>query len=405
MATTATTSAATLPANTVAAPPDRLLSLDVLRGFTMAAMVLVNDPGSGAVYTQLDHAEWNGATFTDMIFPCFMVMVGVATTLSFSSRLNRGASHRNLALHTVRRGALIIFLGLFLNFIFTLNLAHLRYPGVLQRIGLCYALGALLYLALPGPDQGHWRRLREGVIAGVAVFLLVLYWLLLKVYPTPGFGAGHMDSFASLPAVVDRAVFGVNHIYRWATTPGMTGPTYDPEGVLSTLPALTNVLFGILAGEQLRSNLPRRKQCGVLAAMGTTLWLAGLGLSYWMPLNKKLWTSTFALFTSGMSILCLAGLLYLIDIRRVRRGWSFLLIFGTNAILAYVLSDVVAWVFGRVRFHVAGHRMNLHTLLFHDLFETWMSPKMASLSFALLYVLIVAALVYPLYRKRIFLRI
>ncbi len=399
------TTTATVSPTTVAAPPDRLLSLDVLRGLTMASMVLVNDPGSGAVFAQLDHAEWNGATFTDMIFPCFLVMVGVSTTLSFAARLNRGATHGHLALHAVRRGALIVLIGLLLNFMFGSDLAHLRVPGVLQRIGVCYAGGALLYLALPGPDSGRWRRLRETVIAAVAVCSLLVYWLLLKLYPTPGFGPGHLDSYMSLPAVIDRAVFGVQHIYRWATTPGMTGPTYDPEGLISTLPALTNVLFGILAGEQLRSNLPRRRQCGVLASMGTVLWLAGLSLSYWMPLNKKLWTSTFALFTSGISILCLAGLLYLVDIRRVRRGWSFLLIFGTNAILAYVLSDLVAWVFGRFRFPVGGRLMNLHAILFRDLFASWLPPKEASLGFALLYVAIIAALVYPLYRKRIFLRI
>ena len=383
---------------------DRLLSLDVLRGFTMASMVLVNDPGSGAMFAQLDHAEWNGATFTDMIFPCFLVMVGIATTLSFAARLNRGATHVHLAIHAIRRGALIVFLGILLNLLFNWNFAQLRVPGVLQRIGVCYTLGALLYLALPGPDSGRWRRMREAVIAAVAVGSLVTYWLLLKFYPTPGFGPGHMDTLASLPAVVDRAVFGTRHIWRWATTPGM-GPTYDPEGLLSTLPALTNVLFGILAGEQLRSNLPRRKQCGVLACMGTALWLAGLGLSHWMPLNKKLWTSTFAMFTSGIAILCLAGLLYVVDIRRVRRGWTLLLLFGTNAILAYVLADVVAWLFGRFRFHVAGHFQNLQAILFRTLFANWLPPKVASLGYALLYVGIIAALIYPLYRKRIFLRI
>ena len=390
----------------VVAPPDRLLSLDVLRGLTMASMVLVNDPGSGAMYAQLDHAEWNGATFTDMIFPCFMVMVGISLTLSFASRVNRGASHSRLALHALRRGLTIIFIGLVLNVVFSFNFVHMRYPGVLQRIGLCYTLGSLLYLVLPGPDVGRWRRTREAVIAGVAVFLLALYWALLKLYPTPGFGPGHLDSYMSLPAVIDRAVFGTQHIYRWATTPGL-GPTYDPEGVLSTLPALTNVLFGILAGEQLRSKRPRRQQCGILATMGTTLWLAGLAMSHWLPLNKKLWTSSFAVFTSGISILCLAGLLYLIDLRRVRRGWSFLLIFGTNAILAYVLSDVVEFLFGRIHFRVAGEARptNLHSLIFRDLFASWLSPQMASLGFALFFVCVVAALVLPLYRRRIFLKI
>ena len=238
----------------------------------------------------------------------------------------------------------------------------------------------------------------------VAVLLLGLYWALLKFYPTPGFGPGRLDTLGSLPAVVDRAVFGTHHVWRFATTPGM-GPTYDPEGVLSTLPAITNVLFGILAGEQLRTNAPLRRQCGVLASMGTALWLAGLALSHWLPLNKKLWTSSFALFTSGIAILCLAGFLLLIDIRRHRRGWGFLLIFGTNAILAYVLSDVVAWIFDRVRFHPARHVVSLHALLMRNLFAPWLPPKLASLGFALLFVAVIAALVYPLYRRKIFLRI
>jgi len=395
----------TLPVQSVAPPPERLLSLDVLRGLTMAAMVLVNDPGSATTYAPLEHAEWNGATATDLIFPCFLVIVGVSTTLSFGARLNRGVTHRSLALHTLRRGALIVAIGLVLNIIFHIDFAHWRYPGVLQRIGLCYILGALLYLALPGPDTGRFRTLREIVISAVAVACLATYWLLLKFYPTPGFGPGHLDSYMSLPAVIDRAVFGLNHIYRFATTPGIKGPTYDPEGVLSTLPALTNVLFGLLAGEQLRSNRPRRAQCGILATMGTGLWIAGLTLSHWMPLNKKLWTGTFALFTSGLAILALAGLLYLIDIRKHRRGWTFPLIFGTNAILAYVLSDIVGWVFSLIYLPLGGQRINMHAWLMRAVFTPRLSPKNASLGYALLYVAIVALMVYPLYRRRIFLRL
>ena len=183
------------------------------------------------------------------------------------------------------------------------------------------------------------------------------------------------------------------------------GPTYDPEGLLSTLPALANVLLGIVAGEQLRSASPQKEQCGTLAAIGTTLWLAGLGLSHWLPLNKKLWTSTFALFTSGLAILCLAGFFYVVDLRRVRRGWEFLLIFGTNAILAYVLADVLEWVFARVHVPLAGRPVSLHVFLFRELFAAWLTPRMASLGFALVYVCLVAALIYPLYRRRIYLRL
>ena len=393
----------------VLARPERLLSLDVLRGITIAAMILVNDPGSwDHVFPPLDHAEWNGATPTDMIFPTFLVMVGISMTLSFATRLERGASHRSLALHAVRRGALLIFLGLLLNAAPSFELAHLRLPGVLQRIGICYTLAALLFLALPGPEAGRWRRGRETVLAAVTLALLASYWLLLHFYPTAGFGAGRLDSYGSLPAVVDRAVFGLNHIYRYGTTPGY-GITYDPEGLLSTLPAFATLLIGVLAGEELRrerlAGWSGAKTCATLASAGTALWLLGLGLSALLPLNKKLWTSTFAVFSAGIALLLLSGCYYLVDLRRARRGLTLPLIFGTNAILCYVLADAVAIALGQIHLPSSGTPMTLHRWLYRTLFSPWLPPRIASVSYAVGFVLLVGALVYPLYRKRIFLRL
>ncbi len=401
---------ATISSPAAAVRPERLLSLDVLRGLTIAAMILVNDPGSSAVYTPLDHAEWDGATPTDMIFPCFLVMVGVSMTLSFASRLGRGAARGSLARHAVRRGALIVLIGLVLNALPNFDLPNLRFPGVLQRIGVCYLAAALLYLALPGLDlnleSGRWRQQREIVIAAVIALLLGGYWALLKLYPTPGFGPGRLDSLGSLPAVVDRAVFGLRHIYRFGITPGY-GVSYDPEGVLSTLPSMATLLLGVLVGEQLRTGGTRRRQCGTLASLGTVLWLAGLSLSHYLPLNKKLWTSTFALFSAGIAILLLAGCLYLIDIRGVRRGWGFFLIFGTNAILAYTLADLVAILLGRVRLLPAGapRPVPLSRWIFRHVFAPIRPPEVASLAYAVTFVVVIAGLVYPFYRRRIFLRL
>lgn len=392
------------------ARPERLLSLDVLRGLTIAAMILVNDPGSwDHVFPPLDHAEWNGATPTDMIFPSFLVMVGISMTLSFATRLERGAGHRHLAIHAVRRGALLVSLGLLLNAAPRFQLAHLRFPGVLQRIGICYTLAALLFLALPGPEEGRWRRQREFVIGAVTVALLAGYWLLLRFYPTPGFGAGRLDSYGSLPAVVDRAVFGFRHIYRYGITPGF-GITHDPEGLLSTLPALATLLLGVLVGEEMRRE--RRlgwaggKTCATLASIGTVLWLLGLALSPFLPLNKKLWTSTFAVFSAGIALLLLAGCFYLVDLRRVRRGLTLPLIFGTNAILCYVLADAVAIALGQIHAASAtGEPVSLQGWLYRSLFARWLPPRIASVSYAVGFVLVIAAAVYPLYRRRIFLRL
>ena len=387
---------------TGAVQPERLLSLDVLRGLTVAAMVLVDNPGSWeAVFPPLEHAAWHGATPTDMIFPCFLVIVGVSMTLSFAARRARGERRRQLAFHVLRRGTVLAVLGL-MNGLRGFDLPHLRIPGVLQRIGICYMLGGWLYLLLPDPPEGRVRQ-RQGVLAAVTAALLAGYWLLLRFYPTPGFGPGRLDSYGSLTALVDRALFGVQHLYRFGITPGY-GVTYDPEGALSTLPSLATLLLGVLAGEQLRSQATRRRQCAVLAVMGTGLWVLGLALSPSMPLNKKLWTSTFAMFSAGIALSLLAACFYLIDLRRVRHGWTLPLIFGTNAILAYVLSALVS-LGADHRLAIGQHGLRVHALVYGRLLASWLPPRVASLGYAVVFVLFTAALVYPLYRRRIFVRL
>ena len=364
-------------------------------------MILVTDPGTySAVYPPLRHAEWNGPTATDIIFPCFLVMAGVSLTLSFAARLRGGATGAQLALHALRRGIVLVALGLLVNAFPDFDLAHLRLPGILQRIGVCYFLAAMLYLALPARN----RRTRVLAITAVVLVLLGAYWTLLKFYPTPGFGPGRLDSLGSLPAVVDRAVFGVQHMWAYGLTLGY-GVTYDSEGLLSTAPALATMLFGVLAGEVLVDDPDRRRQGAALATLGTALWLAGLGLSHWLVLNKKILTSTFALFSSGLSLLLFAGLLYVIDIRGWRRGWTLARIFGTNAILAFVLSQLITMAGIRFRIPFRGQTPELHTLLYQRVFAIAQAPRLGSLLYAVAIVLLNAALVYPLYRRRIFLRI
>ncbi len=384
--------------------PERLLSLDVLRGLTVAGMILVTDPGTySAIFPPFRHAEWNGPTLTDMIFPCFLVMVGVAMTLSFAARLQRGATHTTLAFHALRRAAVLVVLGLVVNALPDFDLAHLRLPGILQHIGVCYGMAALLYLAVARPAISN--RSRRAVFVAAMVLSLGGYWALLKLYPTPGFGPGRLDSLGSLPAFVDRAVFRVPHLWAYGTTPGY-GVTFDPDGLLLTLlPSFATVLFGVLAGEVLRDGDARREQCATLAVAGTAVWLAGLGLSHWLVLNKKIWTSTFALLSSGLSLLVFAGLFYLIDIRGRRRGWTLARIFGTNAILAFALSQIITMLGTRIHVVFHGKSTGLHTAIYQQVFAMAGAPRLGSLLYAIAVVLLNAALIYPLYRRKIFLRI
>ena len=388
----------------VAGDPARLLSLDVLRGLTIAGMILVTDPGTYAhVYTQLTHAKWDGSTATDLIFPCFLLMVGVSMTLSFAARLGRGATHRALAGHVLRRSLWLIVIGLVVNAFPHFDLPNLRIPGILQRIGVCYLVVSFLYLALYRP--GVTQRTRFLALGSVCLGLLAVYWALLKLYPTPGFGAGRLDPLGCLPAVLDRAIFTVPHMFQWGMrTPGY-GITFDPEGVLSTLGALGTTLVGVLAGEELRHGTNRRRQCAVLATAGTVLWLASLGLIHWMPLNKQIYTPTFALWSAGLSLLLLAALFWVIDIAQLRRGWTIFLIFGTNAIFAFLLSQIVTNLLSLWRWRTGGERLPLYMALNARLFEPWLPPRIASLSFAVCIVLLNAAMVYPLYRRRVFLKL
>ena len=342
-----------MPTHTEPAPAvvhDRLLSLDVLRGLTIAGMVLVTDPGSYThVYRQLTHAPWNDPTATDLIFPCFLVMVGISMTISFASRLRRGASRAILLRHALRRSVLLVSLGLLINCFWIYVQGTWRIPGILQRIGICYLFASALYLAVSGPTISPvTRRVTLGV---AAIGLLATYWLLLELYPTPNFGPGRLDPLGNIASVFDRAVLTTPRMFQYGIRTPNGGVTFDPEGILSTLGALATVLFGALAGEEFGSRHTRAQRCGVLASAGSALWLLSLALRPFMPLNKQLYTPTFALWSTGLSLVVFAGLLWLIDLRGFRRGWTFLLIFGTNAIFAFFFPGRY-----RVAYQVEGSR-------------------------------------------------
>jgi predicted acyltransferase len=412
-----------VPAVSPAAASTRLVSLDVMRGLTIAGMILVTDPGTySAIFPPLRHAEWQGATPTDMIFPAFLFMVGVSLVFSTHARLRRGATRAQLVRHILVRMVVLIVLGLLVNGFPFYDLQHLRLPGILQRIALCYAAAALLYLVICQPDSSAAplpaskqaaAPLRSIVILTTLVAgILIGYWALLRCVSVPGFGPARYDSLGYLGAYIDRAVFTTNHLWAWGLTPGH-GVTYDPEGLLSTLPALANTLLGVLAGVWLRMPRPARSKAADLLYFGALLFLVAWPLASLMPINKRIWTSTFALLSGGVSLLCFTLLYWILDVRDHGRSTSaslhpaatFARIFGTNAILAFVLSSLITASLDAIHLHIAGATLSLHQAGHQYLFATWLPARLGSLGYALAIVALNAALLYPLYRRRVFVRI
>ncbi len=353
----------------------RLVSLDVLRGVTIASMILVNNPGSWEhVFPPLRHAVWHGWTFTDLVFPFFLWMVGVSLTFSFSRRVSEGADGAKLYLHTVRRGLLIFGLGLLLNLIPKFDFAHVRIPGVLQRIGICYLLAAALFLVTS--PRG---------LAIVTAMLLLFYALLMM-------GHGYPDAWA----MENNYARSIDTIWlsghMWVTT-----KVWDPEGMVSTIPAIATCLLGALAGYLIRSARSATEKIGWLYFSGNGLMLAGLLLSPWIPINKSLWTGSYALLTAGLASVSFASLYWLCDVQGVRRGFEPFQIYGSNALAMFVLSGMLGKILALTG---AGGWLwtNIYSGLFPDL-------RFSSLAFALSEVVLLFGIAWLLHRKQIFVRL
>ncbi len=372
---------------------ERLLSLDVFRGITIAGMLLVNNPGSwSAVYDPLAHAEWTGWTPTDLIFPFFLFIVGVAMTFSFPGQLARGTSRGRAMARAAKRGAVLFALGLVLASFpwYDLDPAHLRIPGVLQRIGVCFVLASAVVLFLSERAQ-----------AVVAALLLVGYWAAMSWIPVPGHGAGRVTSKdGNLAAWVDRAVLGTDHLWKSART-------WDPEGLLSTLPAVATVLLGAFAGRWLRSARPAAERTAVLLLAGNVGMALGAAWGAVFPVSKNLWTSSYVLLTGGMAAVFLAACYWVVDVRG-RRGWARPFVwFGTNSIAAFFLSGLFARVLTLVRVGTTpdGRTVTLKGWIHEAAFASWLPAHAASLAFALCFVALWAGLMWLPYRRGIFLKV
>jgi predicted acyltransferase len=375
----------------------RLISLDAFRGATIAAMLLVNNPGSGRdVYAPLRHAAWHGWTPTDLVFPFFLWIVGVAITFAFAQRVAAGADNRQLMAHVWRRAAIIFLLGLFLNaFPFGLLSAHhfslatLRLPGVLQRIALCYLAASAIFL------RSTWR----GQLAWTGG-LLVVYSALLMLVPVPGYGAGQLSAQGSLPWWIDSHILA-GHTWSGAPTPG-----FDPEGLLSTLPAIATTLLGVLAGQILRTGATDSVKALRLGGLGVTLLISGLGLVPWMPINKNLWTSSFVLFTASAAAMIFAGFYWLIEVRGYRRWATPLIIYGSNAIVIFVLAGLLGRLLGVISWvGPTGAAVTLKGWIYATAFAPYATPVNASLLYAVAFVLLHLLIAWLLWRRQWFVRI
>ena len=353
-------------------------------------MILVNNPGNDFSYPPLNHARWNGWTPTDLIFPFFLFIVGVSLTLSFRARVERGESKRNLLLHTIRRSVIIFLIGLFLNGFPLFHLATWRLAGVLQRIALAYLAAAIITL------YTGWR----GIALWIAG-LLIGYWVAMRFIPVPGLGLPGTDMPINDPD--GNLEWYIDKLYL----PGaMYEKTRDPEGILSTFPAIATTLLGVLTGEWLGKSMTAARRVSGLLAFGVVGVVAGQVWNLWFPINKKLWTSSFVLFTAGCALLALAACYWLCDVK-MRRGWwtKPFVVFGTNAIAAYALADIVSGLLYRIQIHSGRRAISLQYLLSRTLFGGVPSKPLASLAYSVIFVIICWLPIYGMYRKRIFLKV
>lgn len=363
----------------------RLLSLDVFRGATVAAMILVNNPGDwGNVYPPLLHAHWNGCTPTDLVFPFFLFIVGVSIAYALHTKKQDPAARPALRKKILVRTLILFGLGLFLSLFPGFDFTTVRIPGVLQRIAVVYMLAAFLFL-----------RLTPRKLAFTAAGLLVFYYLSMTLVPVPGIGPANLDPGQNLAAWIDRSVLTTSHLWK-------TSGTWDPEGIWSTIPAVSTALAGVLCGVWLRKeDRPGNKVAWMFTfAFGGIL--AGLAWDLFFPINKSLWTSSYVLYAGGWALGGLAMLYWLIDVKGYRRFTTPFVIYGINAITVFFVSGLVPRILTRI--DVAGGQ-NLRTWLYETIYAPWFSPVNASLAWAVSYVLGWYLILWIMYKRGIIIKV
>ncbi|MFQ5446572.1 MAG: acyltransferase family protein [Saprospiraceae bacterium] len=361
----------------------RLLSLDVFRGLTIAFMILVNCAGNEATtYRALLHADWHGNTPTDEVFPFFLFIVGIAIIFSLSKRKLAGANTAQIYKKIFTRTLWIVGIGVFLNGAPEFDLATWRIPGVLTRIGIVYGICAFLYMKTTTRQQ-LW----------IAVGCLLGYWALMTLVPVPGYGVASLEPDSNLGAWLDRSIFG-NHL--WSAS-----KTWDPEGLLSTIPSIATCLAGILTGEWIKKNMDQWPQWTAIFAVGFLLFVVGLLWGEVFPINKKLWTSSYVLYHSGLALLTLGTVWWLVDVKGYK-GWTSPFVwFGMNPLFIYILHEVIAITL----YSIPVGDTSAYHWAYENIFHSWLGAYNASLAFAITIVLINLSVAWWLWKRKIFVKV
>ena len=365
---------------------ERIIAVDFLRGLTVAGMILVNNPGSWSnIYLPMQHSSWNGCTPTDLVFPFFLFIVGISVSYSLNAARSSGANQTIFVVKIIKRASILFLLGLVLNFIPDFDLGSLRIPGVLQRIAIVFLFSALLFLK---------TSVRTQLLVSISV--LMLYWLIMTLVPVPGIGVSSLESETNLSAWLDYKLL-TNHLWKYTKT-------WDPEGILSTLPALISGLIGVLAGSWLKSDSEQKDKVIRLFVVGNSLIVIALVWDMIFPINKSLWTSSFVLYTSGIAMVVLAICYWLIDIQSYSRVIKPVVAFGSNAIAAYIISELLAKVF-YFTIMVNANSISIKDALFQYLSFDWVNLKFLSFVLALVWLILIWIPINWMHKKKIFIKV
>jgi predicted acyltransferase len=369
----------------------RLTSLDVFRGITIAGMILVNKISlEEKAYPFLLHADWNGCTFTDLIFPFFLFIMGVA--MAFSLKKYQGYSKINQSIYfkIITRSLILFILGLLLNGFWNYDLSNIRILGVLQRISLTYFFASLAILILP--KRGLF------ILTGI---ILMGYWLTMMYIPIPEFGMGNLTRIGNFGAYIDRLIIPSNHLYQGDGFNGMG----DPEGLFSTLPCIATVLIGYLCGNWLQKQTPETKVTTQLIMFGLSSMIIGKLWDFIFPINKKLWTSSYVMFTVGFALILLAICYELIEVNYIKKWSKPFEILGLNALFIFVSSVLLIKLLVKIKIGEGENILSIYQWIYQNLFLSWTTPALGSLLFGIITVILWWLIAYILYLKKVIIKV